>query len=283
MSGQPPPRAQFAALQQPRQIVGGDVQHLVMLGQGGGHVGGRDAQKPRRLGGARGLDMRIGLARQGVVEDARADQQRRIGHGGEQREQRIARGGQHDQQRHRAARRMQAAQAEHGGDGHADGGAGGEDRIGDQVAGQQPGDGGNRIAADHRPRLRQRRGRHGEHQHGAGPHRRDQPRRQMRGLRRRQADQGCDRDAEAAAQRRAQPFEAADGLRARQSGAQTADGVQGQGGGESGHEDTGCTGDTSLMPKSGRHFSDIHEASRKTPGRSRWRTARRQACNRLRP
>lgn len=78
-------------------------------------------------------------------------------------------------QRHRAARRMQAAQLEHQADGHRRRRAAGQARIGDQQTGADAHRRRQRIAADDRPGLRQWAVGHAEQQHRRSAHRRDKP------------------------------------------------------------------------------------------------------------
>ena len=169
------------------QVVAADVEHLPVLFQHGVQVFALEAQaRGRRLVGSgvlvfqrRALRMRIAPPGQIVHEQRGEHHQRRIERHWPERELKthgVDRGvRQHGCQRHRPARRMQAAQREHGNDRHAH-----RHRPGPYLGPQQlvAGDAHqrrHRVAADHRPWLGQRAARQAKQQHGGGAHGRDQP------------------------------------------------------------------------------------------------------------
>ncbi|MDH4459389.1 MAG: hypothetical protein QE272_11860 [Nevskia sp.] len=111
-----------------------------------------------------------------VEGDAGEHQQQRVDQHRKQRETDIADAEQHHGQGHRAARWMQAAQAQHRCDRQA--GGGGRNDEGRRIDPAQTGNSNQRrqrIAGDRRPGLSHRAGRCGKHQHGGGAKRGDHP------------------------------------------------------------------------------------------------------------
>ena len=141
-------------LQRLVQVPGGEVRTRARR-----QVAGAMKIGPRRLVGAR-----VGRAHQVVVEQRAADQHQ----GGEQDrpdhvDAEFAQGRvEGHAQGQRAARRMQAAQGEHQqhAEGHADQGRG--QIVSEPIGAEAAGQGGDQVAAEHRPGLRQGAGGEGE-------------------------------------------------------------------------------------------------------------------------
>lgn len=121
--------------------------------------------------------MRIAVARNAMPGPGGKHQRQRIDANRQQRKPRPHRGQpgrtQHHGERHCAARRVQAAQQAHGDDRPAHRHARRQRRHRHQRRRHHADQRRNNIAAQHRPRLRQRTGRHGEHQHRRGTDGRD--------------------------------------------------------------------------------------------------------------
>nr|GFC07707.1 hypothetical protein [Tanacetum cinerariifolium] len=117
---------------------------------------------------------RVAHPRQVVVDQSTGQQAHRVEHHRPEDVQPhgrefILRG--NDTDRHRSRRRVQAAEDAHQHDGRADCHAGGNDGVAEQLDGDQRHQRGNQVAAEDRPRLRERSGGHGEQQHRRCPHR----------------------------------------------------------------------------------------------------------------
>ncbi|GJD37421.1 hypothetical protein FMGBMHLM_4352 [Methylobacterium aerolatum] len=188
-----------------------DIEHLVELGQRRVDIGGSE---PRPHGGVRrgglGGGVRVAPSRQIVEHEGAAEQQRRVQpHGpGDEGIAEVAdtRAAQDRRERHGAARRVQATEQHHQRDGHRNGHGPGNHRIPDLCGGRHSDEGGDAIPAEDRPGLGERAGRHGEEQHGRGPHGRDQQRPRRGGAYRAPHRQARAEQAEQGAAGRAEPL-----------------------------------------------------------------------------
>jgi hypothetical protein len=116
--------------------------------------------------------MRPGVAGQPVVEPPGSGQRqhvRRQGHQQERPAPAVRARAQRAKQRAGPARRVQAARQRHQRDRAAHAKACGEPWLGDPVAGRETHGGGDHVASDYRPGLRQRAGRHRETSTAAAP------------------------------------------------------------------------------------------------------------------
>ena len=191
-------------VQQGFQVVAAHVQHLVVMRQRDVQVGGGESRRSlRRAAARRRLGMRVGPAGHAVVQHACEDQQHGVGENRERRELKAVGMGQHGEQGGGAARRVQAAQLEHQADGQGHCHGGGHHGIGNQQEAGNPHQRRDGVAAHHRPGLRERAGRHSEHQHGARADRRHEPGGEPAGvaqpLRQQSSHQHADGSAERAA------------------------------------------------------------------------------------
>ena len=169
--------------EQQAEVVAVDVEGLADAGEDGVEVlvadadpGARQRVAGRRL---RRLAVRVGVAGEAVEGPADRDQEDRVeGHRGEREP---PAGGvdeaaaDHPGERRRAAGRVQRAGHRHHADRQSDADAAGDRPVSQRLPDREAGQGGERVAADDRPRLRHRAGGDGEEEDRRGAHRRDDP------------------------------------------------------------------------------------------------------------